>query len=231
MDVSLSANEVRVLGALIEKQLTTPEYYPLSLNALTAACNQKTNRDPVMTLDDSMVVRTLDSLRGKRLAWKLDTAGGRVPKFEHNLVPRWPFSEAEVALICVLLLRGAQTPGELRIRTERMHEFASLEDIEQTLSGLASNEKGPFVIHLSRKPGEKESRWMHLFAGLPAVDPVATNTTANTCLPAQETSAESSMDSTEIPQQIRALESKVDLLQQELQMIKKAFDEFVKKFE
>ena len=129
MEIICTPVEIRILGCLIEKEITTPEYYPMSLNALTNACNQKTNRDPVMSLDDSDVMRALDSLREKKLVWQLNTAGGRVPKFEHNIRSLFTFTQQETALICVLMLRGAQTPGELRARTDRMCSFGSSDEL------------------------------------------------------------------------------------------------------
>jgi uncharacterized protein len=160
----LSDVEVRVLGALIEKDITTPDYYPLSLNALVNACNQKNNRDPVMTLDEDAVRAALDSLQVRRLAGPAGGADSRVPKYEHRLQEVFNFDRREIAVICVLLLRGAQTPGELRGRTERMYHFEGLEDVVATLERL-SQRQPPLAAVLPRQPGTKESRYMHLFAG------------------------------------------------------------------
>jgi hypothetical protein len=156
--------EVRVLGALIEKDITTPDYYPLSLNALVNACNQKSNRDPVMTLDESVVRDALASLQEKRLADPASGADSRVPKFEHRLQEVFNFDRREIALICVLLLRGPQTPGELRGRTERMYRFEALDDVVSTLDRLAQRETA-LVRMMPRQPGTKESRYTHLFSG------------------------------------------------------------------
>jgi uncharacterized protein len=160
----LSDVEVRVLGALIEKDITTPDYYPLSLNALVNACNQKNNRDPVMTLDEDAVRASLESLQRQRLAGPASGADGRVTKYEHRLQEVFNFDRREIAILCVLLLRGAQTPGELRGRAERMYRFEELEDVNATLDRLSQREP-PLVAVLPRQPGTKESRYMHLLSG------------------------------------------------------------------
>lgn len=156
--------EVRVLGALIEKDITTPDYYPLSLNALVNACNQKNNRDPVMTLHEDVVSGALESLQEKRLAGPASGADSRVPKYEHRLQEVFNFDRREIAILCVLLLRRAQTPGELRGRAERMYRFETLEDVHGALDRLSQREP-PLVAVLPRQPGTKESRYMHLFSG------------------------------------------------------------------
>src|SRR3984957_12761290 len=160
----LTAVEARVLGALIEKDITTPDYYPLSLNALVNACNQKNNRDPVMTLDEESVRRALATLQEKRMAGPASGADSRVTKFEHRLQEVFNFDRREIAVLCVLLLRGPQTPGELRSRTDRMYRFEALDDVVSTLDRLAQREPALVAI-LPRQPGTKESRYMHLFAG------------------------------------------------------------------
>jgi uncharacterized protein YceH (UPF0502 family) len=160
----LSDVEVRVLGALIEKDITTPDYYPLSLNALVNACNQKNNRDPVMALDEDAVRAALESLQRQRLAGPASGADGRVTKYEHRLQEVFNFDRRETAILCVLLLRGAQTPGELRGRAERMYRFEELEDVLATIEKLSQREP-PLVAVLPRQPGTKESRYMHLFSG------------------------------------------------------------------
>ncbi len=168
----LSDVEVRVLGALVEKDITTPDYYPLSLNALVNACNQKNNRDPVMRLDEDAVRGALDSLQGKRLAGPASGADSRVTKYEHRLQEVFNFDRREMAILCVLLLRGAQTPGELRGRAERMYRFETLEDVHGALDRLSQREP-PLVAVLPRQPGTKESRYMHLFCGnTAAAEPV-----------------------------------------------------------
>jgi uncharacterized protein YceH (UPF0502 family) len=166
----LSDVEVRVLGALIEKDITTPDYYPLSLNALVNACNQKNNRDPVMALDEDAVRASLESLQRQRLAGPASGADGRVTKYEHRLQEVFNFDRREIAILCVLLLRGAQTPGELRGRTERMYRFEELGDVLATLDRLSQREPS-LVAVLPRQPGTKESRYMHLLSGsAPAVE-------------------------------------------------------------
>jgi uncharacterized protein len=160
----LSDVEVRVLGALIEKDITTPDYYPLSLNALVNACNQKNNRDPVMTLDEEAVRAALESLQRQRLAGPASGADGRVTKYEHRLQEVFNFDRREIAILCVLLLRGAQTPGELRGRAERMYRFEALEDVHATIDRLSQREPA-LVAVLPRQPGTKESRYMHLLSG------------------------------------------------------------------
>src|SRR5437879_1341000 len=166
----LNAVETRVLGSLIEKDITTPDYYPLSLNALVNACNQKNNRDPVMALDEDAVRAALESLQRQRLAGPASGADGRVTKYEHRLQEVFNFDRRETAILCVLLLRGAQTPGELRGRTERMYRFQELEDVHATIEKLSQREP-PLVAVLPRQPGTKESRYMQLFSGeVPVVE-------------------------------------------------------------
>ncbi|MDA5479435.1 YceH family protein [Yersinia intermedia] len=167
MKHSLNALEARVIGCLLEKQVTTPEQYPMSLNGVTVACNQKTNREPVMELSDSEVQQTLDFLLKKHLI--RTQSGNRVMKYEHRFCNsefgNLKFSSDELAVITTLLLRGAQTPGELRTRTNRMYEFADVTETEEVLNQLAIREDGPFVVRLAREPGKRESRFMHLFSG------------------------------------------------------------------
>lgn len=165
METPLNEIEVRVLGCLIEKELTTPEYYPLSLNSLTNACNQKSNRDPVMTLTEDDVVRALDSLRFKQLV-VLSADGGRVAKYRHLLAEKMGLMPPEQAIICELLVRGPQTVGELRTRGERMSPFADLTAVEEVLKELTDREP-PLVTLLPRQPGRKEGRYAQLFSGVP----------------------------------------------------------------
>jgi uncharacterized protein YceH (UPF0502 family) len=163
VDQTLTSVEVRVLGSLIEKEITTPEYYPLTLNALTNACNQISNRDPVVSFDDKTVARALESLREKNLAWMV-TGIGRVPKYEQRFAESYKLAEQEVAVLCVLMLRGPQTVGEIRGRTGRLYEFKELEEVELTLQALMTAQP-PFAMKLPRQPGTKESRYAHLLAG------------------------------------------------------------------
>ena len=165
MDLTLGETEVRVLGSLIEKELTTPEYYPLSLNALTNASNQKSNRDPVMALTEEDVVKALDALRFKQLV-VLSADGGRVSKYRHLLAEKFGLMPAEQAIICELLVRGPQTVGELRTRGERMHPFGDLAAVEEVLHELIQRES-PMITLLPRQPGRKEGRYAQLFSGMP----------------------------------------------------------------
>ena len=163
-ELNLSETEVRVLGSLIEKDITTPDYYPLSLNALVNACNQKNNRDPVMALNEDSVRQALSSLQERRMAGPAGGADSRVTKYEHRLQEVFNFDRREIALICVLLLRGPQTPGELRGRSDRMYRFETLDDVQSAIQRLMERQP-PLVRVLPRQAGTKESRYMHLFAG------------------------------------------------------------------
>lgn len=169
MKYQLSPLEARVIGCLLEKQVTTPEQYPLSINGVATACNQKTNREPVMTLSESQVQDQLDMLVKRHYLRTVSGFGNRVTKYEQRFCNSefgdLKLSSAEVALVTTLLLRGAQTPGELRGRAQRMHEFGDMAEVENTLERLANREDGPFVVRLPREPGKRESRYMHLFSG------------------------------------------------------------------
>jgi len=213
--VKLTSVEARVLGALIEKEVTTPDYYPLTLNALVNACNQRSNRDPVMDLDEDDVRQALHGLEEKHLAGRARSADGRVTKYEHWLGEAFNFSRAETALICVLLLRGPQTPGELRSRTERMHAFAEIGDVLSGLQKLIERET-PLVALMPRQPGARESRYAHLLSG--PVDSSLVDTGA----PIVETAGDASAQSERITQlensllelqrEVSALRDKVDRL-------------------
>ncbi len=169
MAIELSLNEARVIGCLIEKEITTPEQYPLSLNALTNACNQKSNRDPVLDLDENAVRQTVDQLVRKFLVSEQGGFGSRVAKFQHRFCNTeygtLKFSPAELAIVCELLLRGPQTPGELRSRASRLCALRDVGEVEAALDALARREDGPFVVRLPREPGKRESRYAHLFSG------------------------------------------------------------------
>lgn len=162
--LKLTAAEARVLGCLIEKEVTTPDYYPLTMNALINACNQRSNREPVMDLDEDDLRQALHGLEAKQLAGRARSADGRVTKYEHWLGEAFNFNRAETALMCVLLLRGPQTPGELRSRTERLHDFAEISDVTAGLQRLMDREP-PLVALLPRQPGARESRHAHLLCG------------------------------------------------------------------
>ena len=162
MDLSLDADEVRVLGSLLEKEITTPEYYPLSLNALLNACNQKSNRDPVVHFDEDTIERLLSVLRDKGWSLNITGAGSRVPKYGHRLAEKLNLGRRELAVLCELMLRGPQTLGELRTRAERMHPFDDLAEVESVLDRMPE-----LVTKLPRRLGEKEARYSHLLSGVP----------------------------------------------------------------
>ena len=221
MALQLSDVEARVLGALVEKETTTPEYYPLSLNALVNACNQKSNRDPVMTLDEEAVRRALRSLTDQAM---VRSAGGdsRVAKFEHRLNELYNFHRHEIAVLCVLLLRGPQTPGELRTRTERMYSFEDLEAVHSALHHLIRREP-PLAKVLPRQPGTKESRYMHLFSG----DTLPESETDST-LESESPRATAEMAD---GQRIAQLESEILELRRELETLRGQFAAFQKQFQ
>ena len=218
----LSDIETRVLGALIEKDITTPDYYPLSLNALVNACNQKNNREPVMTLNEDQVRASLESLQQQRLAGPARGADSRVTKYEHRLQEVFNFTRGEIAIICVLLLRGPQTPGELRGRTERMFRFEELSDVLSTLQQLGQREP-PLVKQLPRQPGTKESRFAQLFSG--DVEGFAPGTEVEVHASSHESSAR--MPSGE---RIAQLEEEVKALRQEVSDLKEQFARFRDQF-
>ncbi|UYI50151.1 YceH family protein [Vibrio natriegens] len=180
MKVELTAIEARVIGCLIEKEVTTPDLYPLSLNALTNACNQKSNREPVMSLSESDVLDAVDALIERRLVSDESAFNSRVSKYQHRFCNTefgdLKLTEQEKGIVCCMLLRGAQTPGEIRTRTNRLTTFRDVKDVENVLEHLASEEKGPLVVKLPREAGKRESRYMHLFCG--EVDVSAIETTA-----------------------------------------------------
>ena len=218
VDVLLDPVEVRVIGSLIEKQITTPEYYPLTLSALVNACNQTTNRDPVVSHDEGTVARALDSLREKNLLWKV--TGSRVPKYDHRFSERFKLTAQQIAVMCVLMLRGPQTVGEIRGRTGRLHEFASLDEVEKVLESLMGAEP-PLAARLPRLPGTKESRHAHLLGGEIRV-------------PEREELPRSEPAMTEVRgenERISRLEDEVEALRQELQELRRHFLDFKIKFE
>lgn len=216
-ELRLTPAEARVLGALIEKEVTTPEYYPLSLNALINACNQRSNREPVMDLDEEAVRQALHGLEDDGLAGRARSSDGRVTKYEHWLGEAYNFSRAETALMCVLLLRGPQTPGELRGRTERMHRF---EEISEVLAGLQKlmEREPPLAVVLPRQPGTKESRYAHLLSG-----PVEASLLAQPAAPVYAPTY--SGDPANQDGRIAQLEATVAELKSELEALKKRFDD------
>lgn len=216
MDILIIDTEVRVLGCLMEKEITTPDYYPLSLNALTNACNQKSNRDPIVDYDEETVVRALEGLKEQQLTRQSNVS--RVPKFEQNFTVSHKLVKREAAVLCVLLLRGPQTVGEIRGRTERLYRFAGLEEVEETLGSLADL---GYVVRLPRQPGRKESRFMHLLSGEPEVEQEG-------AVPAGPAILVRSRGADE---RIVALTEEVSELRRELQELKQAFSDFKDQFD
>lgn len=214
----LTETEVRVLGSLIEKQITTPEYYPLTLNALTAACNQKNNRNPVMSLPEADVERALDSLRDKNLAYVFHGSTSRVPKFKHVAPEILQLNPAELAVMCVLMLSGPQTVGEIRTRGSRLHEFSGLEEVDETLRGLSARDSDRLVVKLPRQAGQKDARYVHLLSGEPDLSHVEA---ASPEPPTRRANSERA------PQ----LEEQVQLLKQQVEELARQFAEFRKQFE
>ena len=213
MNTILTDIETRVLGSLIEKQVTTPEYYPLTLNALTLACNQKNNRYPVTSYSENQVSEALETLREKNLTYVFYGSTSRVPKYKHVVPEVMHLNHAEVALMCVLMLRGAQTIGELRGNASRLHEFPSLEAVEETLNSLISRDPDPLVARLPRQPGQKEGRFAHLLSGSINLEALA---------------VESERPS---PSRRASLEEKVEALTAEVEKLKEQFEQFKKQFE
>jgi uncharacterized protein YceH (UPF0502 family) len=221
MDLTLDLIECRVVGALAEKALATPDYYPMTLNSLVAACNQKTGREPVMELDDDQVARALDHLMRLGLAGTSEGAGSRVTKYRHLLDHHFGLDEAGTAALAVLLLRGPQTVGEVRGRTGRLHEFETLDAAEATLRSLAERDE-PLVTELPVQPGRKEARWVHLLAGELEVE-AEEGTTPGLAPAMQAARAEGD--------RIEALEQRVEALEDELRAVRAAFEKFRSQFE
>jgi uncharacterized protein YceH (UPF0502 family) len=211
---------VRVLGALIEKELTTPDNYPLTLNALTAACNQTSNRDPVMELDEGTVKRSLDLLAGRSLARAVHRGDSRVLRYRQEIGHALHVHEPELALLCVLMLRGPQTPGELRTRTARMFEFVDLRHVEITLDQLATLST-PLVAQLPRRPGQKEPRFAHLLAGEPRVD-TAEPADPTDGAPPRRASAGDRIEA--IEHELRSLRAEVAELREQLDAFRRQFE-------
>lgn len=216
----LTETEVRVLGSLIEKQITTPEYYPLTLNSLTAACNQKNNRNPVTALAESEVEQALDSLRDKNLAYVFHGSNSRVPKFKHVAPENLQLNPAELAAMCVLMLSGPQTMGEIRTRGSRMYDFSGLEEVEQTLHSLSTRETEPLVTKLARQPGQKDARFAHLLCGVPPLE-IAAEASA----PIRSTQRVSDSE------RIAKLEEQVNALTERVESLTEQFEKFKQQFE
>lgn len=217
MAIVLTDVEARVLGALVEKDITTPDYYPLSLNALVNACNQKNNRDPVMNLDENQVREALSGLEAMGLTGPASSADSRVTKYEHHLQDVFNFSRGETAVICVLLLRGPQTLGELRGRTERLHRFEDLEAVQAALQHLMRREP-PLAVMLPRQPGTKESRYAHLLSGeIPGAAPASHGVAAPVDHGQQDRVSR-------LEEQVATLEREVSDLKQTVEALRKPFE-------
>jgi uncharacterized protein YceH (UPF0502 family) len=220
MNIEFTPNEARVIGSLIEKEITTPDQYPLSLNALTNACNQKTNREPVLELTESAVQQTVDALMKKYMVSDKSAGyGGRVTKYKHRFCNTefgsLKFSKQELGILCVLLLRGPQTPGELRTRTNRLCDFADAGEVEAALESLMTREDGPFVARLARSAGARESRYAHLFSGsIESVEEPATQETP------PGTATVTTILATALGERVSRLEERVRQLQAEIDVLK-----------
>ena len=221
METLLNVAEVRVLGSLVEKQVTTPDYYPLTLNALLHACNQISNRDPVVQYDERTVADAVDSLRLKNLVYIFYGADSRVPKYKHMMREVFELSPPELAALCVLMLRGPQTVGEVRGRAARLYEFADLREAEGTLDGLARRDE-PLVAKLPRQAGRKEARYAHLLSGAPAVEE---EPEAQPSAPAAPRARAGE------PDRVARLEAELEALRGELAEMRRQFDEFRGQFE
>ncbi len=222
MSLVLNEFETRVLGALIEKEITTPEYYPISLNALVNACNQKSNRDPLMRLDENSVREALRMLNQKDLAGPADTFDSRVAKYEHRLQEAFNFTRSETAVLCELLLRGPQTPGELRSRAERMHHFDDLSQVQSALQLLMKREPS-LVTVLPRQPGTKEARFAHLLSG--------DAKKFETGIPVADAAPVSVPNSSTTAERIASLENEVAAIRQEFAELKSQLATFRRQFE
>lgn len=215
MDILLNEVEARIVGCLIEKEATTPEYYPLTLNALVAACNQKSNRFPVVEYDEKAVSQALEDLREKNIVYVFYGSTSRVPKYKHILPKILEIDRHEVAIICVLLLRGFQTIGELRERTQRIYEFESLDEVHQALDELMKRDE-PLIIELPKQPGQKESRYAHLLSG-----EISEELLASTSFTPTQTRQD----------QIAKLEAEIESLKTNFEALRAEFEQFKKQFE
>jgi len=220
MSTTLTENEVRVLGVLIEKQITTPEYYPLTLNSLTAACNQKNNRYPVMSLTEGEVERALDSLREKNLAYVFHGSTSRVPKYKHVAPEILQLNPGELVVVSVLMLSGPQTIGEIRTRGSRLYDFKGMEEVEETLHALSMRESDPLVVKLPRQAGQKDARFTHLLAGQPDSGAIE-----ESVAPQRPARREPEAD------RVSTLEDQLQSLMKQIESLTAQFEEFKKEFE
>jgi uncharacterized protein len=214
MSGQLTETEARIVGALVEKQLTTPEYYPLTMNALIAACNQKTNREPVVSFDEQTVSRSLEDLRDKNIVYVFYGSTSRVPKYKHMLPQVYELEPSETAVMCVLMLRGPQTIGEIKERTGRLYDFRDLNDVNETLESLMKRDE-PLITRLERAPGQKEARYAHLLSG---------EVTSYT--PPERVSRGTAND-----ERLEKLEQELESIKSELSSFKQEFEDFKKQFE
>lgn len=220
MSITLNEYELRALGALVEKQIATPDYYPMTLNALVNACNQKNHRDPVVAYDEATVAKALETLREKNLAYVFHGSEARAPKYGHLFPKAFDLSEAEVPLMSVLILRGPQTPGELRSRSQHLRAFESLAEVETLLQGLSLRDE-PLIVKLPRQPNSRESRFAHLLGGPVEMEQIE-------AAPRASASVQQSQAGNE---KIARLEEEVAALRLELSELKQQFAEFRKQFE
>jgi uncharacterized protein YceH (UPF0502 family) len=221
MSKILNDTEVRIVGALIEKQITTPEYYPLTLYALTQACNQKSNRDPIVSFDEPEIAQSLESLRDKNLVYIFYGSTSRVPKYKHMTPEIFQLDARELAVLGVLMLRGAQTVGELKERANRLAaEFTTLHEVEETLDSLTSKEPQPLIAKLARQPGQKEARYVHTLAGEVAADYVDKAAEGN-----------SPINDPGKTGRLAKLEDEVEMLRAEVAELRQRLGDFVKQFE
>jgi hypothetical protein len=226
MDWILTFCETRVLGCLLEKEMTTPDYYPLTLNSLMAACNQKSNREPVLSLDEDTVLNTIRDLRDKHLALRVDVAGSRVPKYRHGFTSQFPLEHKELAILTVLFLRGPQTLGEIRTRCERIYAFQDLEEVETALGELTSLKPDALVEILSKQPGQKERRYIHLFAG-----PADEETDAETQMPFPDQNSAPRADLPDLTAQVSSLKQELAGQRAALDQLREDFENFRKQLE
>lgn len=221
MPTILSEIEIRVLGSLVEKQLTTPEYYPLTLHALTVACNQKNNRNPVTAYDENAVAQALESLREKNLTYVFHGSSSRVPKYKHVMTEVMHLNPPELAVVGALMLRGPQTVGELRGNASRFHTFSGLEEVETILNALISKEPEPMAVRLPRQPGQKDARFVHLLSGPPSPE----------LLMEVETHSRTSQPRRGEPDKVEKLEQEIEGLKEGFRNLQQQFEEFKKQFE
>ena len=218
MTTILNDIEIRVLGALVEKQVTTPEYYPLTLNSLTLACNQKNNRNPVTSYSENEVAHALETLREKNLTYVFHGSTSRVPKYKHVMPEVMHLNPAEQALMCVLMLRGPQTIGELRSNSARLHEFSGLDEVDATVTSLISHDPEPLVVQLPRQAGQKEARFAHILSG-----EVPVESQDEDVAPVRSRGKDS--------ERVAALEGEVETLKSEVAQLREQFEGFKKQFE